>query len=283
MSFLRGLFGLKASPQPTRIRVEVSSFQRYDNGEQLAVVAVGSVAVPAVIYRDYQRDTQDWSSGVRLEDPTTGRRMTDDDNYPPDFYAAGARSIAVAGIEHHPGAQSDAFGICKIVRLVPEPTNPVDPNAIAVCSNDRSTVAGYVPADELAKVREASPLPGVGLIVWENFTWRPRRRIGIRVVMGPSVALRLVPPAQVPSERARREATYAAGREAGWAKLQAQREAKEAAKLALKAEREAQAAARTQKAEQASAWRAAGLCVDCGGVIPTGGRRAIRCPACRAG
>jgi hypothetical protein len=31
--------------------------------------------------------------------------------YPADFYAAGARSIAVAGIDHHPGAQSDDTGI----------------------------------------------------------------------------------------------------------------------------------------------------------------------------
>ena len=163
MSFLRSLLGLK--PSPASVRVEVSGFQRYDNGEQLAFVAVGSVAVPAVIYRDYQRDTQDWSSGIRLEDPVTGRRLADDDAYPADFYAAGARSIAVAGIDHHPRAQSDAFGIGKIVRLVPEPTNPIDPDAIAVHSNDRSAVAGYVPADELAKVREASPLPGVGLVV----------------------------------------------------------------------------------------------------------------------
>jgi hypothetical protein len=282
MSFLRSLFGLKPSPAPVRVRVEVSAFQRYDNGDQLAVVAVGSVAVPAVIYRDYQRDTQDWSSGIRLEDPTTGRRLTSEDKYPADFYAAGARSIAVAGIEHHPGAQSDAFGICKIVRLVPEPSNPVDPNAIAVRSNDGSEFAGYVPADELAKVREASPLPGVGLVVWDNHTWRPRKRIGMRVLMGPSVALRLIPPGQVPAERARREATYAAGREAGWAKQAAEREAKEAAKLARKAEREAQAAERTRKVEQSAAWRAEGRCVDCGAVIEPGGRRAIRCGACRS-
>ena len=100
--------------------------------------------------------------------------------------------------------------------------------------------------------------------------------------MGPSVALRLIPASQVPAERARREATYAAGREAGWARQRAEREAKEAAKAARKTEREAQATERTRKAEQSAAWRAGGRCIDCGAVIEPGGRRAIRCAACRS-
>jgi hypothetical protein len=48
-----------------------------------------------------------------------------------------------------------------------------------------------------------------------------------------------------PAERARREATYASGREAGWARQRAEREAKEAAKAARKTEREAQATERS--------------------------------------
>lgn len=279
MSLLRRLLGLE--PSPVRIRVEVSGFQRSDDGDELAVVAVGPVAVPAAIYRGYRRDTQDWSSGIRLDDPTTGRMMTSDDDYPADFYAAGARSIAVAGLDYHAGAQSEAFGIGKIVRLVPEPSNPVDPNAIAVYCNDRSALAGYVPADDLTKVREATPLPGVGLVVWENFTWRPRKRIGMRVLIGPSVALRPIPAAQARAERTRREAIYAAGREAEWARQRAERDAKAAAKQVRKAERETRDAERARKAERVAAWRAEGRCVGCGAAIPPGGRRSIRCQACR--
>lgn len=51
----------------------------------------------------------------------------------------------VAGVMHHQaGAQSPAFAQPSQVVLVPEPTNPNDPNAIRVTGHD-GFFAGYVP------------------------------------------------------------------------------------------------------------------------------------------
>lgn len=260
--------------------------------EQLAVVDIGSARVNAAIYRDYQRDTQDWSSGIRLEDPVTGHRLRDDDDYPEDFLAAGARSVAVVGIPHHVDAQRPEFGVGQTVRLVAEPTNPVDPRAIAVRSPDGKLLAGYVPADDLDRIIATRPPPVGGLVVWENFTWRPRRRMGIRILVGPSVRLGLISSPDAEREAARRELVYAAGRE-----LEERRYAAE--KLDRDRARDAERAARTAAAQQARAERqlargaaaalaasrrSAGACVDCGGPIEAHlgrGRPSICCRTCR--
>lgn len=260
--------------------------------EQLGVVEVGSARVNAAIYRDYQRDTQDWSSGIRLEDPVTGHRLRDDTGYPEDFLAAGARSVAVVGIPHHAESQRPEFGVGQAIRLVAEPTNPVDRRAIAVRSADGKLLAGYVPADDLDRIIETRPAPVGGLVVWENFTWRPRRRMGIRILIGPSVRLGLIPNGDTEREMSRRERAYAAGRE-----LEEQRYAAE--KLERDHARDAERAARAAAVEQARAERqlareaaielaterrAAGVCVQCGGPIEARvgrGRPPIRCSACR--
>lgn len=260
--------------------------------DQLAVVDVGAVRVNAAIYRDYQRDTQDWSSGIRLEDPVTGHRLQDDTGYPADFLAAGARSVAVVGLPYHAESQRPEFGIGQSVRLVAEPDNPEDPRAISVRSADRSLLAGYIPADDLDRVIGTEPSPAVGLIVWENFTWRPRRRMGIRILIGPSVRLGLIPKGDTEREAVRREQAYAVGRELEEQRYAAEklerdraREADRAAKAeARDRERAERQAARDAAAALVAERRAGGVCVACGGPIESHsgrGRPPIRCASCR--
>ena len=265
VSFLRRLFGTgdREPVQPTfEFRIELSSGGGYQDDE-LAEVTVGGATIAAAIYRDNQRDVQDWSSGFRLEHPLTGSMLTSDDDYPEYFRAAGARSIAVAGMQHHPDSQGDAFALGRLVRLVPEPTNPVGPDAIAVRSWDGRLLAGYVPEDSLAKIQSTLPAPTVGLVVWDNYTWRPRTRKGLRLLVGPSVGVRMIPALKVPAEQARRAARYEKGR----AEITAQSEATWGA---YQAERE-------RKAAQIAAWRDAGLCVECGAPVEQTSRRVIRC------
>lgn len=260
MGWLDWLFPKRPEPAPRF--VITTGWAATENDDHLAVVSAGGVSLPAAIYKAYQRDVQDWSSGIRIEDPQTGRWLRETSTFPAAFQAAGAHSISVAGIEAHPDASLDVFGTGRIVRLVPEPTNPVDPRAIAIVSADGRHRAGHVPADELDEILDARPVPTVGLVTWDNFTWRPRTRIGMRLLIGPNVRLALVPDRQVARERARRQATYAACREAEMRQLEQER------------------AVREQRERQAAAWRAEGRCVDCGGsLVP--GKRFVRCAQCR--
>ena len=292
---VRGRGGRAVAARPALGRVVGTITHRGPGGsdEQLAVVEVGSARVNAAIYRDYQRDTQDWSSGIRLEDPVTGHRLRDDDGYPEDFRAAGARSVAVVGIPHHAEAQRQEFGVGQAVRLVAEPMNPVDPRAIAVRSADGKLLAGYVPADELDRIIATRPAPVGGLVVWENFTWRPRRRVGIRILIGPSVRLGLVPSAATEREATRRSQAYALGRELEEQRYAAEKLERDRAREAERAVRAAaveQGRAERQRARDAAAAlvadrRVAGVCVECGGPIearPGRGRPVVRCNACRA-
>lgn len=317
MGFLRRLFGGSAREEPQPASPDVphaaispdglsitvgfgppgSASPTGREGNELCVVAVGRVSIPASIYRGYQRDVQDWSSGIRLEDPRTGRMMIRDDDYPADFRAAGARSVAAVGIPHHPDAQRDEFAVGHRVRLVPEPTNPVNPNAIAVRSADGRYLGGYIPDDELDGMHGAVPAPVEGLVVWEHSTWRPRVRIGMKLLVGPSVALRLIPELEAAAELARRETRYQRGQEDERAEQEAmrpvllaareeqERAKKEAARAAAAAKAEQAAlmrrAAKAERAAQSEAWRSQGLCVECGAPIesPAGarGRPTVRC------
>jgi hypothetical protein len=292
MGFLRRLFGLdRTSPAPSVRGTMTVNVHGFD--DRLAVVRVGGVHVDASVWEGYQRDTQDWSNGVRLMDPETGDWLRDDEHYPPDLRAAGARSIACVGLGFHPGSQSPAFAAGSIVRLVSEPTNPVNPHAVAVRSADGRELAGYVSDDELERVRALVPPASVGLVVWENYRWRPRERTGMRLVIGPSVQLDLVPVGREPAERAHRDATYAAGKERQRLALEAERAQADVAKLAVREakrrEREmleaARAGARAERARLERERRAAGVCLACGGPIEPHvgkGRPSIRCATCRA-
>ena len=277
MSFLRRLLGGSTPSLPPAVPIGGNGDPE---DEQLCIVTVGDVAIPAAIYHGYQRDVQDWSSGIRLEHPTRGFMLMRESDYPPELIDAGARVVALAGIQHHPDAQRGDFGVGRFVLLRPDPANPVNPNALAIWSSDGRYLAGYVPEDDLERIRAATPRPVVGLVVWDHWTWRPRTRLGIRILLGPSIQLVTVKSGAVPAERARRDATYAAGR-AAWdaeqqAELAARREQKrlaEEVRLAAKQDRERRRQEAEARKTLVSQWRSLGLCVDCGAAIaPRTGR-----------
>jgi hypothetical protein len=144
-------------------------------------------------------------------------------------------------------------------------------------------VAGYVPDDELDRIWSTEPMPGQGIVVWEQFSWRPRIRKGLIALVGPTVELRMVPSSQVAAEAARRGAVYARGRVEEEAEHERERAAAAERRLERDAERARKAAdrevVRAVKA-QAAMWRAEGRCIDCGAPIePLGGRGRppIRC------
>ncbi len=220
----------------------------------------------------------------------------DEQQLPEAARAAGARDIAIVGLPYHTASQGAEFGVGRKVRVIPEPSNPVDKRAIAICSLDGRRVAGYIPSDDLDRIWTTTPFPREGVIVWENFTWRPRTRIGLRAVIGPSVDLVPVAPRDRSREAARREAAYAAAQQVAdqrreqlrlerEAERERQRAALVEARQAERAERERlKAEAKAAKLELTDQRRAAGVCVQCGGPIEPAagrGRPSLRCATCR--
>ena len=260
--------------------------------DELCFVTVAGFKIPGAIYRDHQRDVQDWASGIKLED-AAGRMIRDNSGYPQEVLAAGVRTISVVGLSHHPDAQRPEFAFGSHVRVVADPTNPVNPRAIAIRSADGRYLAGYVPDAELDEAWDGLRLPAPGLIVWEHFTWRPRKRIGLRVVAGPAVALTLVPANQRRAEFARRKQFHEAVRAVEERQHAEARERQEQERRRVAAEKEARARARVderwqREASQARAkqWRIDGLCIECGAPIEraTGrGRPPVRCAVHAAG
>lgn len=61
--------------------------------------------------------------------------------------------VRVAGVYHRPGAQSEDFLPGRQLRVVPEPKNPHDPNALAIWNLLGTMQAGYVPAFIAAKMK----------------------------------------------------------------------------------------------------------------------------------
>ena len=92
--------------------------------------------------------------------------------------------VPVAGASYRLEALADdAFAPGAELALVPEPDNEHDPNAIAVWDAGRRLQAGYVPADETARV----PAGAQAVALWE-FRDDEGRRVGLRVLIAPSDA-----------------------------------------------------------------------------------------------
>ena len=83
---------------------------------------------------------------------------------------------------------SAAFAAEQPLVLVPEPKNKYDPNAIAVWSADRRTMAGYVPRDDAAWAtnwmnRTRQPL--YAIVTTEFIDRQTHQRTGLRMLLAP--------------------------------------------------------------------------------------------------
>jgi HIRAN domain len=124
-----------------------------------------------------------------------GYQPVDDDGDPifgfrdQDFGGAahGARACKVAGVMYRPHeVQSDEFAPGRRLRLVPNPANAYDHNAIEVRTSDGRLMAGFIPRAIAAEIAPCFGRDGPweAMSLWE---WRAvsRGRIGIRVLMAP--------------------------------------------------------------------------------------------------
>lgn len=91
--------------------------------------------------------------------------------------------IKVAGTSYRADAlQDDAFAPGRRLALVPEPENEHDPHAVGVWDAERRLQAGYVPAEQAARVRGGEQ----AVALWQFR--EDDRRIGLRVLIAPAGA-----------------------------------------------------------------------------------------------
>ena len=96
---------------------------------------------------------------------------------------------SVAGVSHHHRElQAEAFEPGRPLRLVPEPNNPYDANAVAVWDAGRTVAIGHLPRNVAADVAPAmrAGQDRQALCLWE---WRKEgERVGLRIIVAPGIA-----------------------------------------------------------------------------------------------
>jgi HIRAN domain len=91
------------------------------------------------------------------------------------------RVVKVAGVSYRlDELQDDAFAAGNRLRLVSEPENQHDPNAIGVWDAERRVQVGYVPAEAARELR-AEDWQAISL----HEFFEDGRRIGLRVLLAP--------------------------------------------------------------------------------------------------
>ena len=91
------------------------------------------------------------------------------------------RVIKLAGVSYRlDSVQDDAFAPGRRLKLVPEPNNEHDPNAIGVWDEDERLQAGYVPADIAAEL-DADAWQAVALLEF----FEGQQRVGLRILLAP--------------------------------------------------------------------------------------------------
>lgn len=126
------------------------------------------------------------SRGLRLMDPATSAWIYDE--LPDELTALGVRIAAVAGISHYPDRLASAFAAEQPVRLVPQPDNPYDRNAIAVRSADGRLQAGHLPKETAAWATDWTNRTGAsfaGIVLWEFRSAGTADRLGLRILLAP--------------------------------------------------------------------------------------------------
>jgi hypothetical protein len=94
----------------------------------------------------------------------------------------------VAGVTFRPKAlQERCFNPGNEVRLIPEPTNPVDKNAIAVWDHARRHHLGYVPKGRTSEIRRGlGASPNARTYVWWDWHKNDCMRCGVKIVVLPA-------------------------------------------------------------------------------------------------
>lgn len=98
--------------------------------------------------------------------------------------SAGLESLNVVGVQHTGDAlQGDQFGTGQAVKLVPEPDNQFDPNAVAVWDAQEETRVGYLPKEDAARYRKKMEKDAYyGVVMWEAFEGK-KKRTGLRILI----------------------------------------------------------------------------------------------------
>jgi hypothetical protein len=134
-----------------------------------------------------------YSRGYALVDPVGEFTQVGDDDW---LRVSGCRLCKVAGLTHHAeAAQDERFSPGSVVLVCPDPSNPVDPSAVAVFDASGEHQVGFVPASISAEI--AGRIAGgeeLGGAILREYRTEPAtggRRIGLVMLIAPAGTVRL--------------------------------------------------------------------------------------------
>jgi tetratricopeptide (TPR) repeat protein len=161
-----------------------------DPSRPRAQIMAAGIQIEAVCWQGLRNPDGSWSDALELLDPSTAKRIPAG-LLPQQLILAGIRMVPVTAVSGLT-TQGPESGVGAMVRLIPEPTNPVDRRAIAIRASS-GQLCGYVPTHLLGEFWAMNPAPRQGLIVSDEYTDPPRARTRLWVLAAPSIAYRTMP------------------------------------------------------------------------------------------
>lgn len=99
----------------------------------------------------------------------------------------GVLTPKVAGTTRRmPQLQSATVAPGQRLRLIPDPQNRYDPNAVEVWDAERRLMIGYIPAECAPRIASARR-PYLAWSLWEYRAKESGERVGLRIVTGPEL------------------------------------------------------------------------------------------------
>lgn len=128
-------------------------------------------------------DVDIWWRGYDLHDENDRGWHWDD----PELRMGGIVITKIAGVQYYPGMTLETVGPGRPLRLILEPENPYDPNAVAIWDAAGEEKVGHLPRDVAASVSEIlrAERPLAALCIAELIEKPGDRRCGLRVLLAP--------------------------------------------------------------------------------------------------
>jgi len=152
-------------------------------------LVLGDLRIAAEFHETRERGDPFYSQGYVMTGPRGGQYGLFSDAVLVPWEKAGLVLSNVAGVTHYPKAlQRLEFVPSAEVALVPEPANRYDRNAIAVWDALRTMQLGYLPSEVAAELHFDGHR---GYVLREYREVRSNRRQGLKLVIGPALALEI--------------------------------------------------------------------------------------------
>jgi hypothetical protein len=146
---------------------------------------VGDVEIPAVDFTTHGGDSDSYSRGYALIGPQGGEYGHLSELLSSAWMTTGLEVLYVVGVTKRPHAlASEAFAPGKAVRLMAEPQNRYDRNAVGVWDAAGQEQLGYLPREYAATIAKVWQ-DYRAIVLREAIDKATGRRVGVKLVLAP--------------------------------------------------------------------------------------------------